>query len=225
MRLKALKPRGAKANNDRSFYIDFNNNTFIKDGQPFRYISGSIHPYRVPPELWQDRLSKMRAAGLNAIQIYIFWNEHEPTPGVYNFDGINDIFTFMKIAQSLDLVVILRPGPYVCAEHEYGALPWWLLSQGTGIVPRSSDEKYMKPVKRWFDVLLPKIKPFLYENGGPIITVQVENEYGSYYTCDKNYLESLRDIFRDHLGDNVVYFTTGNFNFLTTISLFLSLES
>lgn len=155
-------------------------------------------------------MSKMRAAGLNAIQMYIFWNEHEPTPGVYNFDGINDIFTFMKIAQSLDLVIILRPGPYVCAEHEYGALPWWLLSQGTGIVPRSSDEKYMKPVKRWFDVLLPKIKPFLYENGGPIITVQVENEYGSYYTCDKNYLESLRDIFRDHLGDNVVYFTTGN---------------
>lgn len=191
-----------------SFYIDFDNNTFVKDGKPFRYVSGSIHSYRVPHELWQDRLLKMRAAGLNAIEIYVFWNEHEPMPGVYDFEGQNDIFSFVKLAQSNGLVVIFRAGPYACAEHEYGGLPWWLLANGTNITPRSSDEKYMAAVNRWFDVLLPKAAPYLYKNGGPIITVQIENEYGSYYTCDKNYLSELRDKFREHLGDDTVYFTT-----------------
>jgi beta-galactosidase len=94
----------------RNFYIDFKNDTFIKDDQPFRYVSGSIHPYRVPRELWQDRLDKMWAAGLNAIQIYIFWNLHEPYPGVYDFEGQNNVFEFIKLAQKTGFVLILRPG-------------------------------------------------------------------------------------------------------------------
>lgn len=97
-----------------SFYIDYDSNTFVKDSKPFRYVSGSIHSYRIPRALWQDRLNKMWTAGLNAIQIYIFWNEHEPQPGVYDFDGQNDIFAFIELAKSIGFVIILRPGPYVC---------------------------------------------------------------------------------------------------------------
>ena len=106
----------------------------------------------------------------------MFWNEHEPMPGVYDFEGQNDIFSFVKLAQNNGLVVIFRAGPYACAEHEYGGLPWWLLANGTNITPRSSDEKYMAAVNRWFDVLLPKAAPYLYKNGGPIITVQVGSQ-------------------------------------------------
>ena len=112
-------------------------------------------------------------------------------------------------------------GPYVCAEHEFGGLPWWLLATASHnnitsgfniskkLVVRSSDERYMSAVRRWFDVLLPKLVPYLYKNGGPIITVQVENEYGLYNACDMAYMVALRDIFRHHLGDDVVLFTTG----------------
>jgi beta-galactosidase GanA len=105
---------------------------------------------------------------------YIFWNEHEPHPGVYDFEGQNDVFTFIEMAQKTGFVVILRPGPYTCAEHEFGGLPWWLHSDpNTIVVPRTSDAVYMAAVTRWFNVFLPKIQPFLYKNGGPIISVQV----------------------------------------------------
>jgi beta-galactosidase GanA len=106
----------------------------------------------------------------------VFWNEHEPYPGVYDFEGQNDIFSFIKLAQSVGFVVILRPGPYVCAEHDNGGLPWWLLANGTkSIVPRSSDPTYTNAWRRFFSVLFPRIKPLLYKNGGPIITIQVYN--------------------------------------------------
>ena len=105
---------------------------------------------------------------------YIFWNEHEPYPGVYDFEGQNNIIHFIKLAQIREFLVILRPGPYVCAEHDYGGLPWWLLSNGTeNVLPRSKEENYMNAVRRWFNILLPKFKPYLYSNGGSIITVQV----------------------------------------------------
>ena len=192
-----------------SFYIDFDQNTFVKDFKPFRYVSGSIHPYRVPHELWEDRLDKMWASGLNAIQIYIFWNEHEPYPGVYDFDGQNDIIHFIELAKARGFLIILRPGPYACAEHDYGALPWWLLANGTDtIIPRTIETNYMNAVRRYMSVLLPKFVPYLYKNGGPIITVQVENEYGSYYACDRQYTTALRDLFRQFLGNDVVLFTT-----------------
>jgi beta-galactosidase len=110
--------------------------------------------------------------------------------------------------------IVLRPGPYVCAEHEYGGLPWWLLANGTeNIMPRTSEENYMIHVRRWLKVLLPKFKPYLYKNGGPgILTVQIENEYGLFYACDNNYMIELRDIFRALLGKNVVFFTTDGNN-------------
>ncbi len=198
-----------------SFYIDHKSDTFIKDGLPFQYISGSIHSYRVPRDYWQDRLDKIKALGLNAIQIYVFWNEHEPVEGEYDFEGQKDIFEFIDMAYKTGLLVILRPGPYICGEHDYGGLPWWLLSEGTSsLVPRSSEYAYMRAVSRWLQELLPRFVPYLYANGGPIITVQVENEYGSYFACDEKYMSTLLDLFRNYLGDNVILFTTGIFEVL-----------
>ncbi|NXO38969.1 BGAL galactosidase, partial [Locustella ochotensis] len=192
---------------ERSFGIDYDSNCFIKDGQPFRYISGSIHYSRVPPYYWKDRLLKMKMAGLDAIQTYVPWNYHEPQMGTYDFFGGKDLEYFLQLANDIGLLVILRAGPYICAEWDMGGLPAWLLEKKS-IVLRSSDSDYLEAVERWMGVLLPKMRPYLYQNGGPIIMVQVENEYGSYFACDYNYLRFLLKLFRLHLGDEVVLFTT-----------------
>ncbi|XP_075403206.1 beta-galactosidase [Tenrec ecaudatus] len=191
----------------RTFTIDYNQDCFLKDGQRFRYISGSIHYHRIPSFYWKDRLLKMKMAGLNAIQMYVPWNFHEPLPGQYQFSDDHDVGHFIKLAQELGLLVILRPGPYICAEWDMGGLPAWLLEKES-IVLRSSDPDYLAAVDKWLGVLLPKMKPLLYQNGGPIITVQVENEYGSYFACDYDYLRFLQKLFRHHLGDDVILFTT-----------------
>ncbi|XP_060103513.1 beta-galactosidase isoform X1 [Heteronotia binoei] len=191
----------------RSFGIDYAHDCFVKDGKPFRYISGSIHYSRVPRCYWKDRLLKMKMAGLDAIQTYIPWNFHEPEPGVYTFSGDRDLEHFLELAEEIGLLVILRAGPYICAEWDMGGLPAWLLEKES-IVLRSSDPDYLAAVERWMGVLLPKMKCHLYQNGGPIIMVQVENEYGSYFTCDYDYLRYLQNLFRNHLGDEVVLFTT-----------------
>ncbi|KAM5156809.1 beta-galactosidase [Mantella aurantiaca] len=191
----------------QTFKIDYNRKCFLKDGKPFRYISGSIHYSRVPSFYWRDRLLKMKMAGLDAIYTYVPWNFHEPKPGVFDFSGDHDIETFLKTANEIGLLVILRAGPYICAEWDMGGLPPWLLAKKS-IVLRSSDPDYLQAVDNWMSVFLPKMKPLLFQNGGPIITVQVENEYGSYFTCDYNYLRHLTKTFRQHLGDEVVLFTT-----------------
>ncbi|XP_038615750.1 beta-galactosidase [Tachyglossus aculeatus] len=199
----------------RTFAIDYKRDCFLKDGKPFRYISGSVHYSRVPRFYWKDRLLKMKLAGLNAIQTYVPWNFHEPVPGQYQFTEDRDVEYFLRLANETGLLVILRAGPYICGEWDMGGLPAWLLEKET-IVLRSSDPDYLAAVEKWMGVLLPKMKPLLYQNGGPIITVQVENEYGSYFTCDYDYLRSLQKLFYQHLGDNVVLFTTdgANKNFL-----------
>uniref|UniRef100_A0A8C3L5M7 Beta-galactosidase n=1 Tax=Chrysolophus pictus TaxID=9089 RepID=A0A8C3L5M7_CHRPC len=191
----------------RTFGIDYDCNCFVKDGRPFRYISGSIHYSRVPRYYWKDRLLKMKMAGLDAIQTYVPWNYHEPQMGVYDFSGDRDLEYFLQLASETGLLVILRAGPYICAEWDMGGLPAWLLEKES-IVLRSSDSDYLTAVEKWMGVLLPKMKPHLYQNGGPIIMVQVENEYGSYFACDYDYLRFLLKIFRQHLGDEVVLFTT-----------------
>ncbi|XP_071751808.1 beta-galactosidase [Centroberyx gerrardi] len=191
----------------RSFSVDYKNDCFQKDGQEFRYISGSIHYSRIPRAYWKDRLLKMYMAGLNAIQTYIPWNYHEPSPDQYDFSGDRDVEHFLQLAQDIGLLVILRPGPYICAEWDMGGLPAWLLNK-KDIVLRSSDPDYIAAVDTWMGKLLPMIKPFLYQNGGPVITVQVENEYGSYFACDYNYMRHLAKLFRSHLGEQAVLFTT-----------------
>ncbi|XP_046564321.1 beta-galactosidase-like [Haliotis rubra] len=195
----------------RSFTIDYSHDTFVKDGEAFRYISGSIHYTRVPREHWKDRLMKMYAAGLNTIQTYVPWNFHQRRPFQSDFSGNLDFATFVKLAQDVGLLVILRPGPYTDAGWDFGGLPGWLMESryvNRNILLRSNNTDYMEAVARWYADLLPRVRPLLYSNGGPIISVQVENEYGSYFACDHNYLRTLRDIMRSYLGDDVILFTT-----------------
>ncbi|UYV72287.1 GLB1 [Cordylochernes scorpioides] len=196
-----------------TFEIDYENNVFLKDGQPFQYISGAIHYFRVPEDLWEDRLLKMRAAGLNTIETYIEWSSHEPEPGVYDFNGMLDFEKFIKKAQDLGLLVILRPSPYINSERDMGGLPYWLLRIKKDIRLRRSDPTYLEYVGRWYNVLLPKVKPLMYHNGGPIIKIQVENEYGSY-ACDTPYMDKLAKMLLSHLGnDTLLYTTDGPFDY------------
>ncbi|XP_030616352.1 beta-galactosidase-1-like protein isoform X2 [Delphinapterus leucas] len=191
----------------RSFVVDRDHDRFLLDGAPFRYVSGSLHYFRVPRVLWADRLFKMRMSGLNAVQFYVPWNYHEPEPGVYNFNANRDLFAFLREATLANLLVILRPGPYICAEWEMGGLPAWLLRKPK-IHLRTSDPDFLAAVDSWLKVLLPKIHPWLYHNGGNIISIQVENEYGSYGACDMSYMRHLAGLFRALLGDKILLFTT-----------------
>uniref|UniRef100_A0A8B9CU77 Galactosidase beta 1 like n=1 Tax=Anser brachyrhynchus TaxID=132585 RepID=A0A8B9CU77_9AVES len=201
------RPTRAPTAPPRSFQLDYEQDCFRKDGAPFRYVSGSIHYARIPRPAWRDRLLKMYMSGLNAVQVYVPWNYHEPLPGVYDFSGDRDVEAFLDLTAELGLLVILRPGPYICAEWEMGGLPAWLLWK-SDIVLRSSDPAFLAAVDSWLHVLLPKIKPRLYQHGGNIISVQVENEYGSYYACDYDYLRHLLGSFRALLGGEALLFTT-----------------
>ncbi|PAV91046.1 hypothetical protein WR25_01257 isoform B [Diploscapter pachys] len=191
---------------DRSFYIDYANNQFVRDGKPFRYISGSIHYFRTLPDQWEERLKAIRAAGLNAIQTYIPWNFHETFEGNYNFDGQKNFTRFFEIAGQNDLAVIVRPGPYICGEWENGGLPYWLI-KNPAVKLRSSETNYLTAALKWWGTILPMLKPQLWNNGGPIIMTQLENEYGSY-GCDKAYKNALRDKAVSLLGNDAVLFTT-----------------
>ncbi|KAI2809669.1 Beta-galactosidase-1-like protein [Blomia tropicalis] len=194
----------------RNFAIDYNKNVFVKDGEPFRYVSGSMHYFKVPTQLWRDRLQKMKYGGLNVIQTYIKWSSVERTPGVYDFSGNNNITRFINEAMEEGLLVIIRVGPFIDAEVDMGGLPPWLLASSPDIKLRTSDPKYLQPLDRWLNVLLPMLKPLMYNNGGPIIMVQPENEFGSYMTCSTSgdYKAYMRDTFLKLLGNDTVLFTT-----------------
>uniref|UniRef100_A0A2N9HLX8 Beta-galactosidase n=1 Tax=Fagus sylvatica TaxID=28930 RepID=A0A2N9HLX8_FAGSY len=183
------------------------NDMFWKDGQPFQIIGGDLHYFRVLPEYWEDRLLRAKALGLNTIQTYVPWNLHEPKPGKLVFEGIADIVSFLKLCHKLGFLVMLRAGPYICAEWDLGGFPAWLLATEPALRLRSSDPAFLHLVERWWEILLPKVAPLLYENGGPIIMVQIENEYGSYGN-DKAYLHHLVTLARGHLGDDIILYTT-----------------
>ncbi|XP_031489173.1 beta-galactosidase 17 isoform X1 [Nymphaea colorata] len=180
---------------------------FWKDNEPFQIIGGDVHYFRIPPEYWEDRLLKAKAMGLNTIQTYIPWNLHEPQPHQFVFDGIANIEAFLNLAYRLGFLVMLRAGPYICAEWDLGGFPLWLLNVEPPIRLRSSDHAYLVFVEKWWSMLLPKIVPLLYNNGGPVIMVQIENEYGSFGD-DKSYLHSLVKLARQHVGDDVILYTT-----------------
>jgi beta-galactosidase len=163
---------------------------FELDGKTFQIISGEMHYPRIPRAYWRARFRMARAMGLNAITTYVFWNVHEPQPGVYDFSGNNDVAEFVREAQQEGLYVILRPGPYVCAEWEFGGYPAWLLKDQS-VVVRSGDAKFMAPATRWIKRLGQELAPLQIGNGGPIILVQVENEYGSFGN-DHSYMEQVR---------------------------------
>ncbi len=163
---------------------------FALDGRPFRIISGEMHYARIPRAYWRERLRMAKAMGLNTVATYVFWNVHEPRPGVYDFSGNNDVAEYIREAQQEGLYVILRPGPYVCAEWEFGGYPAWLLKDHSMVV-RSSDPKYVAVADRWIKRLGEELAPLQIGNGGPILLVQMENEYGSFGD-DHAYMEQLR---------------------------------
>lgn len=159
-----------------------------------KIISGAIHYFRVVPEYWRDRLEKLKMLGCNTVETYVPWNMHEPQKGQFCFDGILDIEHFLSIAQEVGLQVIVRPAPYICAEWEFGGLPYWLLTE-EGMEVRSCNDAFLACMDRYFDALLPKLVPFQESHGGPIVLMQVENEYGAYGS-DKNYMRYMAKAMR-----------------------------
>ena len=168
---------------------------FLLDGQPFQVLAGEMHYPRIPRDSWRDRLRKLKALGLNTLTTYVFWNAHEPKPGVYDFSGNLDVAAYVKLAQEEGLYVNLRPGPFVCAEWDGGGLPAWLFPTGD-IGARSLDPRYFTPVKGWLKRLGQELAPLLIDNGGPIVLTQIENEYGAFGS-DQAYLNGQRQALID----------------------------
>ncbi|MFI6417405.1 beta-galactosidase family protein [Streptomyces sp. NPDC050842] len=177
---------------------------FRLDAHPFRIVSGALHYFRVHPEQWADRLHKARLLGLNTVETYVPWNAHAPRRGEFRLDGGLDLPRFLDTAAAEGLHVLLRPGPYICAEWEGGGLPSWLLAEDD-LVPRSRDPRYLSAVDDYLGALLTPLRPHLGSNGGPIIAVQVENEYGAHGD-DTAYLAELTAMLRRH-GVDVPLFT------------------
>jgi beta-galactosidase len=170
-------------------------NDFLLDGAPHRVISGALHYFRVHPQQWADRIHKARLMGLNTIETYVPWNEHAPRRGDFIADGQLDLARFLDLVHAEGLHAIVRPGPYICAEWHDGGLPGWLLGD-TGIKLRSSDPQYLAAIAEYLDAVYDVVRPRQIHRGGPVILVQVENEYGAYGS-DKDYLRSLTAMTRD----------------------------
>lgn len=175
-----------------TFVIGTNN--FLLNGKPFQIKAGEMHPARIPHEYWADRLRMAHAMGLNTVSIYVFWNALEPREGEFNFTGDNDVAEFVRLAQKEGLWVILRPGPYVCAEWEFGGYPWWLLKQHD-LKVRSQDPRFLAAANTYMQKLGEQLAPLQVTRGGPILMMQVENEYGSY-GHDHVYMGEIRDMER-----------------------------
>jgi beta-galactosidase len=186
---------------------------FLLDGRPFQIIGGELHPARIPREYWKHRIQMAKAMGCNTIAMYVFWNYHEPKEGQFDFTtGNRNLAEFIKLCKDENMWVLLRPGPYVCAEWEWGGLPPYLL-RIPDISIRNMDARYMSAVKRYVDKMSQVVKPHLITNGGNIIMVQVENEYGSF-SNDRNYMLTLQKYWVNN-GINVPFYTAdGPTNFM-----------
>lgn len=185
--------------------FEIRKDNFYLDNEPFRIIAGAIHYFRVPREYWKDRLTKLKACGFNTVETYIAWNAHEMKEGVFDYSGMLDIEEFLSTAQELGLYAIVRPGPYICSEWDFGGLPWWLLKSDSMHL-RCMDSEYLSAVDRYFDNMIPRIAKHQITNGGNVILVQVENEYGSYGD-DSEYIRYLAKGLTDR-GINIPLFTS-----------------
>ena len=193
--------------NAQSHIFKIGHDEFLLDGKPFQIISGEMHFARIPRECWRDRLHMAKAMGLNTVATYIFWNYHETEKGKYNFKDNADVAEFCRLAQQEGLWVIIRPSPYACAEWEFGGYPWWLLRE-KGLKVRSQDPRFMDMSTKYFAALGKQLVPLQVTHGGPVIMVQIENEYGSY-DKDKVYLSKYRDIYREAGFDVDLYTCDG----------------
>ncbi|THD22123.1 Beta-galactosidase [Fasciola hepatica] len=187
--------------------LDQKSNTLTRLGSVFQFIAGQVDYFRIPLEYWEDRLKKAKAAGLDAVEFYIPWNFHERSPKSFDFFAHRNISHYLELVQKVGLLAVVRVGPYICAEWTLGGIPPWLWYQSPNVHLRTSDPAFMRPVTSWFMQLLPILRPYLQENGGPIFMVQIENEYGYHWICDRKYLKMLYRLIRKFLGDKVVYFT------------------
>lgn len=178
---------------------------FLLDGEPFQIISGEMHPARIPEEYWRQRIQMAKAMGCNTIAAYIFWNYHETESGNYDFStGNHNLQKFFNIVKDEGLWLIVRPGPYVCAEWEFGGIPPYLL-RIPDIKIRCMDPRYMEAAEKYIAKLAEEIKPFMITRGGPLLMLQIENEYGSYGN-DRNYLVRLREVWKNS-GVDIPTFT------------------
>ncbi|WP_273341748.1 glycoside hydrolase family 35 protein [Alloiococcus otitis] len=171
---------------------------FYLDGEPFKFLSGAIHYFRIPRADWHHSLYNLKALGFNTVETYVPWNAHEPEPGHFDFSGNLDVKAFIKEAEELGLYVILRPSPYICAEWEYGGLPGWIINED--LHPRSSDPAFLELVDKFFARLFKEVGDLQFTHGGPILMMQIENEYGSYGE-DKDYLKGVYDSMKAHGAD------------------------
>ena len=178
---------------------------FYRDGKPIKIISGAVHYFRNMPDTWTDIFKKMKALGCNCVETYCAWNMHEKKQGEFDFSGNLNISDFIKKAGEEGLMVIVRPGPYICAEWDFGGLPWWIQTNEE-IEIRCFNSSYIKCFSNYLENLFNEVRPHLCTNGGPVIMMQCENEYGSYGD-DKEYLAYLRDFYRKQ-GIDVPLFTS-----------------
>jgi beta-galactosidase len=176
---------------------------FLLHGAPFRILSGAMHYFRVHPDQWADRLRKARLMGLNTVETYLPWNLHQPEPGTLVLDGLLDLPRFLRLAAAEGLHVLLRPGPFICAEWDGGGLPHWLTAD-PDIRLRTSDPRFTDAVDSYLDLLLPQLLPHMAASGGPVIAVQVENEYGAYGD-DVAYLKHIEHALRSRGVEELLF--------------------
>ena len=168
---------------------------FLLDGRPFRVVSGALHYFRVHPDQWADRIDKAKRMGLNTIETYVAWNAHAPTPDTFDLSGGLDLGRFLRLVADAGLYAIVRPGPYICAEWDNGGLPPWLFRDPT-VAVRRAEPGYLAAVRRYLDQVYEVVAPLQVQHGGPVVLVQVENEYGAFGD-DKTYLKALAEHTRD----------------------------
>ncbi|MBE6790172.1 MAG: beta-galactosidase [Ruminococcaceae bacterium] len=189
-------------------------NSFMLNGEPVRIISGAMHYFRVPREYWRDRLLKIKACGFNTVETYTAWNMHEPEEGKFDFAGNLDLKAYLELVNELGMFAIVRPGPYICSEWEFGGFPWWLLRYDD-IELRCMNDTYLSKVDAYFDKLIPIISSCQIDNGGSVIMVQVENEYGSYGD-DSEYIRYIASALRIRGITCELFTSDGDCDFMLT---------
>lgn len=195
--------------------FEIKGSAFVYDGKPIQIHSGEMHFARVPKAYWRHRLQMLKAMGLNAVATYVFWNYHNIAPGVWDFNtGNRDIAAYIRMAQEEGLMVILRPGPYACAEWEFGGYPWWLQTD-SNLVIRTYNKPFLDSCKVYLNKLAEQVKDLQVTKGGPVVMVQAENEFGSYVSQRKDipleqhkkYNNAIRTLLKD-AGFDIPMFTS-----------------